>query len=120
MTNITEAFIKNSENPVSVTLSEAGAPIAVSPTEISISFYEGYSLSRVLEITRTPTGDGVAFSSGVVTITPIDLTEDLSVLKDGRLYRAKYVVKTASQGTVVFGGNDSDNVVCMLVSTAPA
>lgn len=121
MTNLTDYLIKNSENAITLTLTEDSSAIGVSPTEISISLYKGYSSTRALEITRSPTGDGVAYSSGVVTITPVDLTEDLSTLIDGQLYRAVFLIKTSSQPDgVVFGGNDSANKIWLMVSTAPA
>ena len=119
---LSEKLIKGSENAVSITLTENGTAISVSSTEIVISLFRPYDETRaVLTITRSPTGFGVAYTDGVITLTPADLSEDLGVLKNGRVYRAKITIKTATQTDgVVYGGNDSDAIIYFVVSALPA
>ena len=119
MGNITERLIKGSDNIISLTLTEDGSAIASTATEIVIKLYQGHGLQSALTITRTPTGDGITFVSGLLEITPSDLTEDLSVLVHGRVYRAIITVKTVGEPDgVVFGGADSENKIYFHITQA--
>ena len=114
MANQTDYLVRDSDNQITLTLTEDGTAISNTPTQIEID------IGGVIQITRSPTGDGVAFSSGVLTITPSDLTEDLSSLQAGRLYRVKIVITDGSQPDgVVFGANDSDAKQYFLISDRP-
>ncbi len=100
--NITEDLVIGSHNEIVLTLTEDAAAIQVSPTEISID------IGGLVTITRTPTGDGIVYAAGVITITPALLTEDLSALRKGKLYPVKIKLKAASDPSgVVYGAGDS-------------
>lgn len=117
MANITEQLIKGSDNIITLTLTEDGTAISSTATQIDITFYIGYGLQPALTITRTPTGNGVSYSGGVLEITPSDLTEDLTLLSNGRIYRA--IIKLTTVGEpdgVVFGGADSDAQIYFHIS----
>lgn len=107
MTNQTDHFIRDSDNIISLTLTEAGSPIASSPTEITVDIGDG-----ALVVTRTPDGNGISFSGGVLEISPGDLTEavDIAALVAGMVYPVEILIKTAGDlNGVVFGGADSIN-----------
>ena len=113
--NQTDYFIRDSDNILSMTLTEDGDAILVTPTEIDIIFGDS-----VVVINRTPDGNGIAYSGGVLEITPSGLTEDLSDLIAGHLYKMKFVIKTNEDlAGVVYGGNDSVNKQFFLVSDSP-
>ena len=114
MTILTDYFIRNSDNIITTTLIEAGAAIVVSPTEIVID------IDGLVTITRSPTGDGVSYADGIVTLVPGNLTEDLSALADGQTYKVRIIIKTVPQPLgIVFGDGDSANQLRFVVSTKP-
>ena len=113
MANQTDYFIRGSDNIISMTLTEDGDPIATSPTEINVVF-------GGITITRTPDGNGISFSGGVLEITPGDLTEDFSGLISGKLYPVEVVIKGPGDlNGVVFGGTDSINKQFFLIDDNP-
>ena len=122
MANLTEYFIKGSDNGVVVTLTEDSSAISTTATEINVVMYKAWSAQPALTITRTTFPEnGVAFNSGVLTITPGDLTEDTSVLTDGHVYRVVITVESAGETNgVVYGGDDSSDKLWFLVSANAA
>ena len=114
MANRTEHFVKGSDNAITLTLLEAAVASTITATEINID------IGGLVTITRTPDGTGIAFVNGVLTITPRSLTEDLSALKVGQLYRTKVVVKSSGATSgVVFGASDSNTRLFFLVRSNP-
>lgn len=110
--NLTEHFIKGSDNAIKLTLTEDGSALSGSWARLEVWIGS-------LEIQRTSESNGIAFSAGVLSITPADLTEDLSTLIAGRLYRMQVVVANAGGDEFVFGGNDSANKVYFEISDKP-
>lgn len=106
---VLERFIKGSHNTIKITLSEDGAAIDASLTQITISFGD-------VTITRTPTGSGVEFLSGVLTITPALLTEDLSSLESEQVHPVVIETQDSSNPNgVVWAGIDSGNELRFLI-----
>ena len=122
MGNVTEQFLKSRNNVITLTLTEDGAAISGSWTDLDIDIIDIKSQAVALNISRTSDGDGVALntSTGVLTINEGLLTEDASVLKNNKLYRAVVTVKssTNAQGAV-FGGEDSTDKLYFYVSAPP-
>lgn len=110
-----EHFIKGSDNQISLTLTEDGDAIAGQWTSLEIWIGD-------LQIQRAADGDGVALntSTGVLTITPADLSEDLSSLVVGETYRVQIVVTDAvNDDGALFGGNDSPEWLEFQISQKP-
>ena len=120
--NLSEYFIKDSDNQVIVTLTEDDVAISTTPTEVNIVMYKAWSAQPALTITRTSFPDnGVNYASGVVTITPRSLSEDLSVLTGGHVYRVVITVKSVAETSGVnYGAGDSDDKLWFLVSDSAA
>ena len=114
MGKLIDHFIKGSNNIISLSLQEDNEDIASVPTGIDIFIGD-------VQITRSPDGNGVTYTAGVVDINPGLLTEDLTSLVAGNQYRVYVTITTAQdvQG-VVFGGDDSDDKLYFNVSDAPA
>ncbi len=116
MPNVTKAFVKDADNVVELDLTENGSPLTNTPTEIKLE------IGSVITITRTPTGTGIAFDTGTgrLTVTPADLTEDLSGLVVGTLHKVR-VLFTDSTNTngVAYGAGDSAGRVFFKIETAP-
>lgn len=116
---VTDYFIRGSDNVISTTLTEDGTPIVVTWTEVTVGFETLRGGRSVLDITRSSETAGFTFQTGVLELTPADLTEDLSVLEDNNLYKIRITVKTAQEPSgVVYAGGDSDNRLFYHVSTA--
>jgi hypothetical protein len=115
MSDLTENFIKGSDNTVSITLTEDETAFALTPTEISVV------IGDVVTITRSPSGAGLSYSGGVLLdIVPRTLTEDLSALGDGSTHRVKVVVKTSSETSgIVFGDDDYAEKLYFKISSNP-
>lgn len=112
---IVEHFIKGSENRVVLTLTEDGVAISGAWTQLDIFIGD-------LQITRLVDGDGVSLDpvTGILTIIPADLTEDLSALLAGSRHRVQIVVTDATNDDgAVFGGDDSDQLT-FFISEKPA
>ena len=108
MASITKAFIKGSDNQIVVTLTENG--VGITGTWTSLAIFIGYP-TAIVTINRTSDQDGVALntSTGVLTITPGKLTENLAALLSGALHRVWVkVISTANPEGVDFGAKDSD------------
>lgn len=117
--NITEAFIKGSNNLITLTLTEDDVPISTDWTELAILIYNPHTGILVSTITRTSSSDGVIFSGGILTINPGLMTELLTELVAERLYRVKIRIKDAGhQVGVWFGDEDSKDRLYFIV-TAP-
>ena len=108
MADITEGFIPNSENTITLTITEAGLPVAVSWTQIDVTF-------NGLTITRTNPGtDGITFVSGVLNIIPGSLTAqeklDIDAMPTPSLYRVFIRVYSLDEPAgVLYGATDSDS-----------
>jgi len=119
MANFTDYFVRNSDNVITLSLTENDSVISSNATEIVIKMYQGYSSQVALTITRTPDGDGVTYSAGVLEVEPSGLTETLTTLVDGRVYSVTVLIKTVLEPDgVLFGGADSDDKMFWHVSTA--
>ena len=105
--NITEHLVADSDNTITLTLTEDDDPISVAWTQLDIVFSS-------VTITRTANGDGVTFSAGVLNIIPGSLTTAekalITAVPKPQLYRA-YITVTADTepSGVVFGASDSEN-----------
>lgn len=122
MTAITEHFIKGSNNVITVTLKEDGSAITGSWSALNIHFCSPNDLSTaVLTITRTSNSSGIALSNGVLTINPANLSETLTSLVVGRLYRIIVKVTDATTNTTgaYFGEEDGDERLYFLVLDPP-
>jgi len=109
MANITEHFIKDSDNLITLTLTEDGSAITGSWTQVDV--YIG-----PVTISRTSEVGGITFSNGVLTIQPGNLTEDLTALTVG-LHRVYIVVISGSNiNGVYFGADDSTDSLYFQVS----
>lgn len=114
MQNTTEHLIVDSNNTITLTLTEAGAPITVSYTGLRIVF-GGVTLFRSAD------GDGISLGNGVLNITPgllLDAERDaIRALTKPQLYRA-YVVVLSSQEPrgVVYGASDSESQLHLYVT----
>lgn len=111
MANETEYFVKDSDNAIVLTLTEASSPTALTWSSITFAF-------GGITITRTPatSGNGLTFSSGIATLTPAKLTEDLSNLTN-KLHRVYItIVATEAPNGAIWGDNDTDTIVYFLVS----
>lgn len=118
MNSLTETFIKGSDNAISLTLTEDEEAVEGAWDSISIHIGD----PSLVVITRTNDGDGVTFSvvTGVLTIKPGELTEDISALVNGRLYRVHIVVVSASNPDGVdFGADDSSTRLHFLIDERP-
>lgn len=116
MGNVTEHFIKGSDNQIKLILTEDGSAISGAWTRLEVWIGD-------LEIERTTDENGIALntSTGELTITPADLTEDLSSLVVNRLYRVLIVLVDATNDDgALFGGNDSTDRLYFLVSELPS
>ena len=113
MSNITKTLIKGSSNSVDAQLTEDGNPLVVNWTQLDVQI-------GPVTLTRTANQDGVDFSSGVLTITPGLLVENLDALVDGTLHRVIVKVTSASltEGAV-FGGDDSDTTLHFEIEDEP-
>lgn len=115
MKSVTEHFIKGSDNQIVLTLIEDDAAISGAWTQLDIWIGD-------VHIQRAVDGNGVALdpATGVLTITPADLIEDLSELQPGTKRRVQIVVTDATNDDgVVFGGGGSDELL-FLISEKPA
>jgi hypothetical protein len=124
MANCTEHFIKESDNVITLTLTEDGSGITGAYTDLDIDLIDPVDDSIALNISRGTNGSGVALSvtTGVLTIKPGFLTEDVTVLENNKLYKVLITVKSATnEHGAVFGGGDSDTKIRFLVTsnTAP-
>ena len=120
--NITEYLIKSSDNVITLVLEENDAAITGTWSTLRIHICDPRDLeTAVVTITRTTNTGGVALSSGTLTIRPRSLTEDLSALVNGRLYRV--FIKVADSTTNItgayFGEGDSEDRLYFLVSDPP-
>lgn len=117
--NVTEHLVKESDNIITMTLTEDDVAVTGSWTQIDVHMLDLRDAS-VLTITRTSEADGIGFSSGILTITPGDLTEDLSVLNANNLYRS-YIQVTSSSALNgdYFGGSDTNDTKLYLYVTDP-
>ena len=114
MSNVTERFIKGSDNVITLTLTENDAAIVVTWLQVDIYIGDGVVISRTTE------SGGVGFANGILTITPSGLTEDLSGLLVGKLYRVYIKVSDAnSTDGSYFGADDSANKLFFEISDPP-
>lgn len=91
MGNVTEHLVKGSDNPVTLNILEDGSPLQGTWTELTINIGSG-----LVVITRAADGNGIAFASGVLAITPSLLSESLAALVVGNLYPVVIAVKGAT------------------------
>ena len=106
--NVTRHLLKGSDNEVAVLLTQDDVPLIVSWTELSV--FIGRKPYLVTITRAAPGSNGVDLASGILTIRPSDLTEDLSALKNGQLYP---VIVEVKDGTSTLGNHfaaaDSEN-----------
>lgn len=117
MNSATEVFIKGSDNQIVVQLTEDG--VGISGAWTSLTVYIGDALT----ITRSANGSGVDLDSatGDLTITPGQLTENLSALIEGQLYPVWVkVASSANPNGVDFGAGDSTSRLYFLIQERPA
>lgn len=115
----TENFIKAGDNVITLTLTEAGSPTALAWTSLTIDVLKARSGENVTSITRTSDGNGVTFSSGVLTINPPDLSEGVASFEAGKLYRVKVrVISPTTPTGAVFGDEDSTDKLYFYVPAA--
>lgn len=103
-----EYFIRESDNQIKLTLTEDGTAIFGAWTAIDIHIG-----SKIIH--RDADGNGVSLdtSTGLLTISPGDLTtdeqEDIALLPANRLYRTRIIVtSTLNDDGAVFGGSGAD------------
>lgn len=116
---ITEKFIKSRNNVITLTLTENGTAVAGAYTDLDIDLVHPEKGTVALNISRTSDGNGVALSAttGVLTINPGLLTEDLSALLSGATYRVYVrVIDGSNAQGVIFGADDSDALLYFAVS----
>lgn len=120
--NVTEHFIKGSDNVITLTLTEAGSALSGSWSSVDVDVCDILSGQLVLNIHRTSNTAGVGFTDGVLTIKPGQLSEDLNALLVGVLYRVFVTVTIASTQPegVDFGRGDSANALYFLVEERAA
>lgn len=110
MATVTEYFIKNSDNAITLTLTEDGNPAVISWTSLTVQI-------GTVSITRAADGDGITFASGILTIIPGQLTEDLTDLRaDDTLRVFVRVISAGAPTGVIFGADDSDSVLQFAIS----
>ena len=117
MADLTENFVKDSNNIISLTLTEDGTAISGAWTDLDIDFYRNGTLA--LNISRTADGTGVALntSTGILTINPAQLSETLTDLIAGVLYRIFITVKDSTNPEgAIFGAEDSTSRLYFLVT----
>jgi hypothetical protein len=117
--SITETFIHDSDNLITLTLNENGVPISGAWDELAI--YIGRP--AVVILTRTSSSNGISLSElgGVLAIRPAQITEDVSALVPGKLYPVHVQVKsTGNPDGADFGSNDSDTRLFFLIRDRPA
>ena len=112
--NITEHLVQDSDNTITLTLTEAGSAIALSWTRLDIAF-------GGVTITRTVNENGITFNSGVIDLTPGSLSTAEKVLVTAlvkpKLYRTYItVIADTEPSGVVFGASDSDNKLYLYVT----
>lgn len=108
-----ERFVRDTDNQVSITLTESGTPISGAWTGLDI--FIGAGLSEQVTLTRSSDADGVTLATGgtgVLTINPGDLTAEEKTAVDALLlnhkYRVKIVVTTSTNDDgAVFPDEDS-------------
>ena len=100
-TDIVRNFIKGSDNVVQVTLTEDDAAITTTWTQLKI--YVG-----AVTITRTANGDGVSLTSGVLQITPAELSESLATLTNDKHRVLIRLRDSGNPNGVYFAADDSD------------
>jgi len=103
-----EYFIRGSDNQIKLTLTEDD--LAIFGAWEAVDIYIGSK-----SIHREVDEDGISLdtSTGILTITPGDLTvdeqADLATLIAGRLYRGRIIVtSTLNDDGAVFGGSGAD------------
>jgi hypothetical protein len=106
-----EQFVRHSDNQIKITLTEDDE--AVSGAWDSLDIWIGS-----VNIHRDDSADGVTFSTstGLLTITPADLTsdeqDDLDALSAKRSYLVRIVVTTAlNDDGAVWGGVGSEKII---------
>lgn len=107
---IAEQFIRDSDNQIRLVLTENDDPLIGNWTALDIHF-GGVTLHRDVN------GDGVTLDSatGLLTITPADLTvdeiADIDALTVDTSHRVQIVVTSVlNDDGVVFGGKGSDGI----------
>lgn len=110
MSVVLEKFIKGSDNEITLNLLEADSPVMLSWTSLTIQVGS-------FSITRSGNGNGVDFTDGVLTITPGDLTEDVSALANVRHRVYVDVISPSTPNSVVFGADDSESALYFSVSS---
>ena len=93
--DITEHFLKSTNNIITLALTEDGTGISSTWTDLDISICDPDSLVEQLNISRAANGDGIALTTdtGILTIDVGRLIEDLSTVFVGRLYRVFITVQ---------------------------
>lgn len=110
MGNITKRFVKDSDNEIKLRFTENGSAVSITWTEIQLQIGS-------LVLTRTANERGIDFTSGILTVTPGSIDEDLSSLITGSLLRCYLTVKSAVFiNGVIFGASDSENSFHFVIS----
>ena len=112
--NITEHLVANSDNTITLGLTENSAPIATAWTLLQVAF-GGVLLSR------TVNENGITFNAGTLDIIPGSFTTaekaDIDALVKPELYRAYVTVYADTEPSgVVFGASDSENKLYLYVT----
>lgn len=114
----TDLFFKGLDNPVSWALQNDGVTITNVATELRI--YIGDPIVAPVITRATLPANGVSYASGVVTVVPADLTEDLSALIIGRSYPVRILmIDAGNPNGVLFGEAGQPNTVNALISALP-
>ena len=117
--SVLEHIIRDTDNQVTMTLTEDGSAITGAWTGLSVWIGS-------VELDRVADADGITLSTstGVLTINPGDLEAGektaLAALTAGKRYRGRITVTTAvNDDGAVFGGDDSPSIYFVL-SDKPA
>src|SRR5688572_27020675 len=109
-----ENFIRGADNQIKLTLTEDGEAISGAWTGLDIWIGS-------VQLTRAEDGDGITLdtATGLLTITPANLTTDEKTELDSlsiRIgYRVKIIVTSAlNDDGAVFGGDGSEKIIFMM------
>lgn len=114
MADNTQYLIRNSDTQIKLQLLEDDVAISGAWTQVDVHIGS-------VTITRNADGNGVALSTGdgTLTLTPADITEDLSGLVAGRTYRGYVVVTDAINDDGIVWGNDGHDRLFFVISDKP-
>jgi len=105
--------MKGANNPVTLTLTQDFVAIGSSYTSLVVEI-------GPVTLTRSANGNGVSLLSGVLTLNPGQINDDITNLIAGEVYRVVVrVVHSGAQQGQIYGGDDSEDVRVYLNVSEP-